>query len=171
MVDLEHVAVRAHELAPQMFRWRHYDFPDVEKVRIAFKDGERRANGRLAIKGDKGRARMLTAEGLERARLLEKSLDRGASRDDAAMRRPINRDLVQMERHPGFLKWRSAGLSAVDRYDLADMLACAPGSPRSVFVDRIERARTMATEWGREELAHFLKGCADGLDELLKDRG
>ncbi len=171
MVDLEHVAVKAHRLAPQMFRWRYYDLPDVAKVRTAFKDGDRRANGRLVLRGDQGRARMLTAEGLERARALETSLSTKPVKDDAAMRRPINRDLVQMERHPGFLNWQAAGMQAVDRYDLADMLACAPGSPRSVFLDRIARARTLATEWGREDLAQFLKDCAARLDELMKDRG
>ena len=171
MVDLEHVAVKAHLLAPQMFRWRYYDLPDVAKVRTAFKDGDRRAAGRLVLKGDRGRARMLTAEGLKKAHSLEGRLVKTAVKDDAAMRRPINRELVQMERHPGFLKWQERGMEAVDHYDLADMLACAPGSPRSVFLDRIERARTLATEWGRDQLAEFLKDCAVGLDALMNERG
>jgi hypothetical protein len=167
MVDLEHVAVAAHRLAPQMFRWRYYDLPDVAKVRTAFKDGDRRASG---LRGDRGRARMLTAEGLERARLIEVRLAVETPRDDGAMRRPINRELVNMERHPGFRKWQARGLQAIDRYDLADMLACAPGSARLVFGERLERARTLATDWDREELARFLKDCSVNLDKLLAVR-
>jgi hypothetical protein len=171
MVDLEHVAVKAHRMMPNMFRWRYYDYPDVAKVRTAFKDGDRRGSNPLVLKGDRGRARMLTAEGLQRARKLERRLTPADGRDDAALRRPINRDLVRMERHPGFLMWQHAGIKDVDRYDLADMLECAPGSPRAVFLDRVERARTLATEWDRDELAAFLMECGIGLDDLMKDRG
>jgi len=153
-----------------MFRWRHYDFPDVAKVRTAFKDGERKRSGRLVLRGDRGRSRMLTAEGLERARSVEARLRLTGTKDDGALRRPINRELALMERHPGFLKWQGRGVGVVDRYDLADMLACAPGSPRSVFEDRIERARTLATVWGRDELAKFLRDCLANLTKLLASR-
>jgi len=170
-VDIEHLAVEAYRLAPTLFRWRHYpEFPSVEVVRTALRHARDRSEVQLYIAGDGGRSRMLTAAGLERARNFERSLQLSPTTpEEGTLRRPVNRELLRMERHPGFAKWKSQGIGAVNRHDLADLLACSPSSGREVFIRRLERVRTIAVDWGRAELAAFLKACLEVVDRVLEE--
>lgn len=41
MVDLEDIAVEAYGLAPDRFRWRRHDFPNLELVRVMLSEAKR----------------------------------------------------------------------------------------------------------------------------------
>lgn len=167
MVDLEHVAVEAWKLEPQLFKWRHYDYPSVEVCRMAFRHGNEKSNEPLVIPGDAGKKRRLTAAGVRRVREFQHEREIAPAPDAT---RPVSRDLLRMEKHPAVDRWRHEGVSSLTVYDLADLLNFQPGSPRRVVEDRIRMTSGSAERWQRQELLSFLAEVTGDLDRILEVR-
>src|SRR5581483_11190851 len=140
MVDLEHVAVEAHRLAPQLFKWRFYDYPSVEICRMALRHGNERSGEPLVAAGDAGRKRRLTAAGVRRVLQFEAGLPPPAG----GAVRPVARELLQMEKHPALARWRQGGTELLSVYDLADLLSFQPNSPRALIEERLRSAAASA---------------------------
>ena len=160
MVDLEDVTVEAYRLAPDRFRWRRHDYPNLEFVRVAT-SGSNKAAARLVLR--EGRGRMLTAEGAARAREAAAELDAAPAARDDTLRRKDLADLARMENHPAFAAWRTLGVDGPDAVDLADLVRCSPSTVLPVFEDRLRKAEAVAAGWHRAELARFLGEAADNL--------
>ena len=166
MVDIEDVAVEAHRLAPDRFRWRRHDYPNLELVRVTTGPSTKEA-ARLVLR--EGRGRMLTVEGAARARqVLEVLQAEPAARDDTLRRKDLV-DVSRMEAHPAFAAWRAHGVAGPDAVDLADLVRCSVSTPLPVFEDRLRRAAAVAAQWHREELARFLEESADHLAATLQE--
>jgi hypothetical protein len=170
-IDIEHIAVEAFRLAPDLFRWRHYDYPSAETTRVAIKN----APARYFISGNAGRSRMLSPEGLERARILSAARvpETEPVRDSPLLRRAATRELARLERHPAFRRWRDEGhdISSIDQHDLGDLLYCDPGARAEVFRERLDKAIAQAMRWNRAEMTDFLKECLGTLPERLAREG
>ena len=170
-VDIEDVAVKAHNLAPELFGWRrHPELPALEAVKKALSNARQRNRERFVVASPDGHQLRLTPEGLRRARGFAgaTSADAGGRLgSESALRRPIGRRLLRMERHPAFQNWLTKGLSGVDRYDLADLLDCPSSAPTNLFKERLQIAATSALNMGRESLATFFEDTLAGLDGVL----
>ena len=166
-VDIEDIAVAAFTLAPHLFCWRKYpQYPSAEATRQALRDVERR-HGQLLVRGPGGRTRRFNAEGLRRATEARAALMQlPEGRGPEVLRRPATRDLSRMEGHPAVTKWRSRGIEAVNRYDLADLLMCSPSADLNVFKDRLSSATAAAAQWGRDDLGRFLSDCIAQLNQI-----
>lgn len=170
-VDIEDIAVAAFKLAPALFRWRNYaEYPSAEVTRMALVHAEEAVGHPLFIRGAGGRSRMLAAAGVARAQEAQLRLGSNRATPTDVTRRPPARDLGRMERHPAVTKWRLSGMSAVSRYDLADLLLCAPSSPLGVFRDRLIAATAVASRWDRDELLRFLNQASDELANIVARR-
>lgn len=167
MVDLEHVAVEAHRMAPELFQWRHYNFPSVETCRMAFRHANEHVSEPRWLSGGAGRERMLTAAGIRRVREFMKQRSVLDPPNDVSSR-PISRDLLRMEKHPAFQRWRTTGANALTIYDIADLLNCQPGAGRSVIEDRIRMAGAAAERWKRTDLLRFLTEVTSSLDSIME---
>jgi len=163
-VDLEEIAYEAHQEHPLLFRWRLYDLPSVETIRMAFRHANENEREPLWIAGDGGRSRMLTAAGIRRVRSLS------LTQAPKTAERPLSRELLRMERHPAVQIWERGGVPALSIGDVADLLNCGPDAEREVFVERIARARAISEEWQRQCLIEFLTAVSGGVDQLLEAR-
>jgi len=169
MVDLEHVAVEAYKLAPELFKWRFYDYPSVETCRMALRHGNERAKQALVLAGDAGKKRMLTAAGVRRVREFQEQHQQTLGAEPAStVTRPVSRDLLRMEKHPAVDRWRLGGVQALTAYDLADLLNFQPGSPRRLVEDRLRMTSGVAERWQRSELLRFLSDVTEHLDRILE---
>jgi hypothetical protein len=167
MVDLEDIAVEAYVLAPDRFRWRRHDFPNLELVRVVLSDANKRG-GHLVLQDRKGR--MLTVEGARRAALVLDRINAGAvaPRDDTLRRQGLA-EIARMEGHPAYEHWREGGMASVDAVDLADLVRCSASTPVKLFVDRLRGSQTVAAYWSRDALARFLGEAADRLPSILAE--
>lgn len=166
MVDVEDIAVEAYALAPERFRWRRHDFPNLEFVRVAT-SGSNKGSARLVLR--EGPRRMLTVEGVARARDVMRRIDAAPGVRDDTLRRKDLADLARMESHPAFLAWHERGVAGPDAVDLADPARCSVSTPLPVFADRLRRVQAIAAHWRREELARFLGEAADHLAITLAE--
>src|SRR3989337_3478747 len=74
MVDVEDVALEAYGLAPDRFRWRRHDLPNLELVRVILSDANKKG-AHLLLRDDSRKCRMLSVEGVRRAKLALARLD------------------------------------------------------------------------------------------------
>lgn len=167
-VDLEDVAVQAYKLAPERFRLRRHDYPNVELTRVVLSDANKRGQ-HLVVYDRTGRK--LTVEGARRAADALNYIDAagGSAPRDDTLRRQDLAEIARMEGHPAFERWRLAGMAAVDAVDLADLVRCAASTPVRLFVDRLRSNQAIAAQWHRDELALFLGEAADNLPRLIAE--
>lgn len=167
VVDLEDIAVEAHRLAPERFRWRRHDFPNLELVRVVLSDANKRGN-HWVLYDRKGRK--LTVEGARRAATVLQMLqaEPSAHHDDTLRRQDLT-ELARMESHPAYERWRLGGMSAIDIVDLADLVRCAASTPPKQFSDRLRNFEAMAAHWHRDDLARFIGQAADDLPRLIAE--
>ncbi len=168
MVDVEDVALEAYRLAPDRFRWRRHDLPNLELVRVILSDANKKG-AHLLLRDDSRKCRMLSVEGLRRAKVALGRLDDDDKSDqrDGTLRRQDLGEIARMERHPAYLRWREVGIQSIDAVDLADLARCSASTPAKVFSDRLRRSQTAAAYWNRDELVRFLGEAADHLPQLL----
>ena len=167
VVDLEDIAVEAYRLAPDRFRWRRHDFPNLELVRVTISDANKRGT-QLVIYDRKGRK--LTVDGARRAGEVLRRLDAGVvvQRDDALRRQDLV-ELARMEVHPAFIHWSRC--EAIDLVDLADLARCSTSTPTGQFADRLRRSQAIADYWHRDTLVSFLGTAVDRLPSMISEEG
>jgi len=144
--------------------WRtRLDLPDYKKCSKGLRDAEaRRPN--LLLKTPDGFKRQLTVEGQE---WVEKNEDRLRERLTSPQpipeprQRPRARELAALERSDVYRQWRDDGTVADQKWRMADLLRCAPDSPRQLWRDRLETLRASARAAGLTDITHFLDAVAD----------
>lgn len=166
-IDIEDIAVEAHRIAPDRFRWRRHGFPNLDLVRITLSDANKRGASMVLYERN---GRRLTVDGAKRAGLALRTIDDGtATREDDTLKRKSLAEIARMESHPAFERWRGAGMDAVDAVDLADLVRCAVSTPTNVFRDRLRGSESMAAQWHRDSLARFLGEAVDALPRLIAE--
>jgi hypothetical protein len=155
-VDIEKVALRAYELAPDRFSWRTTPLPSWERVRTAFVHANQRARRQglapLAVSNKSGDAWRLTSEGLLWSRATPRAPSFTGKRSGKSLARV--RDL---RRHRVFMRYlHGTPVSEFERFELADLLICPPDSSGDVVLRKLDAARAAAADLGDQELRQFL---------------
>lgn len=156
-IDVEDVFIGCHELAPERFGWRKYNYPNYKILSKALRDFEQR-HPDLLIKTPDGLSRQLSAEGVEwvRGRLPQyKQLVEGIGRAPAT-RRPGQRILNEMSAHRLVREFLTGSCPSLVKHEVADLLLCSPDSAPPIWRERLESYRSAASESNRPDLLGFL---------------
>jgi hypothetical protein len=157
-VDVEDVYVECWRLSPSRFGWRKHQYPNYKVSSKAQRDFEK-AHPELLLKTPNGLARQLTAEGVAwiRNRLPDfASLASGTTKAPAP-RRPSHKIITELTTNPlvrAFLEGKPVELTKVQ---VADLLHCAPDSPRSIWKQRAATLRSAATDNERPDVMQFVE--------------
>jgi hypothetical protein len=156
-VDVEDVFNRCNELSPERFGWRTYKYPNYKTLAKALRDFEGK-NPSLLLKTHDGLKRQLSAEGvawiLERKERLEQVL--GSPNVNPPTRRTGQRILNEFRDHRLTQSFLANELTALRKFEVADLLLCSPDSPAAVWKERLETYRSASTESNRTDLLKFL---------------
>jgi hypothetical protein len=157
-VDVEDVFLKAFELAPLRLSWRTKPhLPDLKKCSKALRDAEGRTPQLLVKRGPE--MRRLTVEG---QRWIEENFERLAEslRSDRTVKAPATRAPAKLIgealRSAAHKTWADRDEITDEKWRIAEMLRCAPDSPRSVFSQRLETLRAAAYAAGRDDALKFL---------------
>ncbi len=184
-IHLEHIAVKAHELAPGAFRWTLDEFPDhidKELVREALYAAAKRRRGQnrdealvegVRVKGESTRLKFdmwrLTPAGAYWVSENESSLaaiaeGEGPKLPEARVKKLTTRinssDLYQ--------QYRQAGEVSYSPYDFTDLLDCSPDAPNPVVLQQLELLRGQLGFLGDDDLLTFLDACAAAHARMLE---
>jgi hypothetical protein len=157
-VDVEDVFVECWHLSPSRFGWRKHKYPNYKVASKAQRDFEK-SHPELLLKTPNGLARQLTAEGVDwiRNRLSDfEGLASGNTKAPAA-RRPSRKVITELLAEPlvrAFLDGKSVELNKVQ---VADLLHCAPDSPRAVWKQRAATLRSAATDNESVDILKFVE--------------
>ncbi|MEX2274889.1 MAG: hypothetical protein WEA10_04915 [Actinomycetota bacterium] len=171
-VDVENVFIVCFELAPKRFAWRtRDDLPDYKKCAKALRDAEAR-RPRLLVKAGRGLKRQLTVEGQEWVRDNEQrmlaTLERGKAVQEPRTR-PRVRLLADVERSTTYRRWTDDGALPVHKWEVAELLRCAPDSERRIWRDRLQVLRAAANDAEKEQLLKFLDALASTYPQWFEE--
>jgi hypothetical protein len=157
-IDVEDVFYKAFELAPLRLSWRtRSELPDKKKCHKALTDAEARTPQLLVKRGPE--MRRLSVEG---QRWIEGNFERLADslNSDRIVKAPSTRAPAKLIgdalRSAAHKTWAEHGEITNEKWRVAEMLRCAPDSPRSVFNQRLENLRAAAYAAGRNDALTFL---------------
>jgi hypothetical protein len=156
-VDVEDVFMEMWRLAPARFSWRKYRQPNYKIMSQAIADLTRREEGSDLLLGA-GDTRQLSAQGVRYVESRIELLQRFATGEEKAPpdRRPSQRVIAELAKQPLVREHlRGEGVD-LNRDEMAELLRCAPDSPRSVWRERLETLRAAAADGDRPELTEFL---------------
>lgn len=172
-IDIEDIAVLAHQLSPTRFRWNRYDYPSLEAARVGFKRWSdlkidpplfltRRLSYALTPAGIQeavrcarimfGRDFSSPQSVIEHVSAIGKDVSEALP---ATQQRPSQNELRELRRHNLFERWRR-GEIAFERWEVADLLNCMPDSSDQVWRERFRHYESLASFWQDEEISNFL---------------
>jgi hypothetical protein len=171
--DLEHIAVKVHEMFPQQFCWRSYpQFPDKDAVRVHLSEAKKASFGALVADKDLRHERRgdgtytkrfaLTSSGVERARGLERAIEMSggatASENTIDFRRLVD-PILDSEAYQQYRNGMSMGVIGKSRF-LAAFRLFSDASP-FVITGRLTRAEAavdrLPESSQREHLRKFIQ--------------
>jgi len=173
----EHVAAKAHDLAPQVFGWelpeyRAKGWPDKEKVRVALirlrsADGGRLVEGQY-YKDTSQDGWSLTPGGVRWLQEHEDRVRHALQHPGARMpKKQADRFVKQIRREPLFGMYQEGRLAESTRYSFTDMLNCSPDASRDVIGAKFTRLRSLAELSGQRDVIDFLDACEEQFRDLL----
>lgn len=156
-IDVEDVFVQCFKLAPERFRWRKHLIANYKTLSKALRDFEGR-HAELLLKTEDGLSRQLSKEGLdwvrEREALFQKVLSEPGV--NPPTRRREQKLLNEFAAHRLLVTFEKGITEPLQKYEVADLLLCAPDSPIPVWQERLETYRSAAAASGRPNLVKFL---------------
>lgn len=161
-VDVEDIAVKCFELAPERFGFRRHPYPNYKTFAKALRDYEGKRPEDL-IRTPDGLMRQLSPEGLKRVKRLLPVLERvfGTRGANPPTRRRNQRVLNEFRDHPIAQAYLSGAKPALSKFDVADLLMCAPDSPTDEWDHKAKSIETAAIEAGRPDLASIVREIRD----------
>lgn len=156
-IDVEDIFLRCFALAPERFRWRKYEIANYKTLSKALRDFEGR-HPDLLLKTEDGLSRQLSKEGIDwvnvRSTLFQDVLSRPGA--NPPTRRREQKLLNEFAGHRLVLAFQNDKFETLQKYEVADLLLCAPDSPMAVWKERLETYRSAASAAGRPNLVEFL---------------
>jgi hypothetical protein len=156
-IDVEDIFLRCFEVAPERFRWRKHLIANYKTLSKALRDFEGRHPDFL-LKTEDGLSRQLSKEGIDwlkaRLDLFREVLSLPGA--NPPTRRREQKLLNEFASHRLVRAFEKGHLEDLHKYEIADLLLCAPDSPTSVWKERLETYRSAATAAGRPNLVEFL---------------
>jgi hypothetical protein len=156
-IDVEDMFLRCFELAPERFRWRKHVIANYKTLSKALRDFEGR-HSHLLLKTEDGLSRQLSKEGIDwvnaRLDLFQQVLSNPGV--NPPTRRHEQKLLNEFAAHRLVAAFEKGSPEALQKYEVADLLLCAPDSPTDVWRERLETYRSAAAAAGRPNLVQFL---------------
>lgn len=157
-VDVEDIYIECWRLSPSRFAWRS------DKSRVSDKVGHQsfvdleRLHPELLLKTPNGLSRQLSSEGVlwvrERLTALQ-ALSQGQTKAPAH-RRASHKLVTELAGNATVKAFLSGDRSEPAKVQLAELMGCAPDSPRSIWESRLATLRSAAEDDERPELVAFL---------------
>ena len=151
----EDVAVKCFELASRRFSWKRHDYPDIDRVGVALRDGKKVKNGAL-ITGDKRVGWLLTPAGIDwsrdRMNLSVGDSDRALTAISAA----DERELRRLREHRLFGDWQT-GSDMISVFLAADAVGLPADAPAHAIARRIAELEGAVRTSGQKEMEGFLE--------------
>lgn len=175
--DVEHIAVKAHELFPQQFSWRSFpQFPDKDAVRVHLSEAKKQTAGKLVTdkdlrferRGDQGYTKRfaLTQRGFAKAVELQHALKDALSSGRSVGAAPTSLEykriiapILDSEAFEQFANGRDIKQIGPDSFLQAFKLF--PDASAFVITSRIGRAAALAAQLNEPErntLERFILG-------------
>ncbi len=156
-VDVEDVVQECWRLSPSRFGWRTLKYPS-DRTGWAAAGHVEAARPELMIKTPNGLGRQLTAAGVEWIRARLPDFEHLASEQTRApkTRRPSFKLLMELAKHPWAKAFLSGERGELSKVEAADLLRCAPDSPRSTWRQRMATLRSAATDNERFDILGLL---------------
>jgi hypothetical protein len=156
-IDVEDIFLHCFKVAPERFRWRKHLIANYKTLSKALRDFEGH-HPDLLLKTADGLSRQLSKEGIDwvnaRLDLFREVLSQPGA--NPPTRRREQKLLNEFADHRLVRAFEKGSLEALQKYEVADLLLCAPDSPIAVWKERLETYRSAATAAGRPNLAEFL---------------
>lgn len=175
-IHTEHVAQKCLEIAPDRFKWEHYNYPDKELVRKALFHASEKKNGALVTGRSgieqRGKSRdgwQLTPAGAAWVREHESLIHTGASPESKTIpRREAERFLKKIRSEPAYQLFMAKGsLDEVSQYMFTDLLNCSPDAPLETIRIIFDRLYSTAELVNDQDVLRFLKSCEVQFANLL----
>jgi len=174
--DLEHIAVKAHELFPGQFCWRSFpQYPDKDAVRVHLSEAKKKSCGELVTdkdlrferRGDRGYTKRfaLTRSGMDKAVALQKEVGaakaRGATLSATRNSLEYRRIVLPLKESVAFEQFSNGReMAQVGRDAFLQAFKLFPDASAFVITGRINRAAAAVAELAngeRSELERFIK--------------
>jgi hypothetical protein len=178
--DLEHIAVKAHEMFPGQFSWRSFpQFPDKDAVRVHLSEAKKSSFGELVTDQDLRHERRgsggytkrfaLTNAGMQRAAELEKTLraagNRGASIGAQRNSLEYKRMVAPIRSSEAYQQFEGGRRMAdIQRDAFLNAFKLFPDASRFVIVGRISRAAKAIADLPGAERSHLERFIREGRD-------
>jgi hypothetical protein len=178
--DLEHIAVKAHELFPGQFCWRSFpQYPDKDAVRVHLSEAKKRSSGELVTdhdlrherRGSRGYTKRfaLTRAGIEKAAALQEQIGAaeargasvGAQRNSLEHKRMVA-PIQASEAFEQFVNGRA--IAGIGRDSFLEAFKLFPDASRFVIVGRLSRAATAVAVLEQSERAPLERFIKEGRD-------
>ena len=182
-IHLEHIAVKAHELAPGAFRWTLDEFSDhidKELVRSALVEAANRRQRRdealvegVLVKGESTRLKFdmwrMTPAGADWMSENESSLAAIATSERPKLPEArVKKIMTRINSSDLYQQYRQAGEVSYSPYDFTDLLDCSPDAPNPVVLQQLELLRGQLGFLGDDDLLTFLDACAAAHARMLE---
>lgn len=154
-VDVEEIYQKCFELSPSRFSWRtRSDLPDSKKLSKAMVEAEVKKPS-LILKYDV-HTRGLSSEGLTWIQSNQERLEElyGGKFVPPSKTNQHRRLSANLKNHSIWLEFETRNYEA-SIFTLSDALNCSPGSPASIWINRIEEIRIAADVLEEIELKEF----------------
>lgn len=179
-IHTEEIAQKCLDIAPDRFKWEHYDYPDKELVRKALFHASESKNGSLVVGrsgiDQRGKSRdgwQLTPTGAAWLRTHEELLQTSATTKSPKVipKREAERLLKKLRSEPALQLFTTArDLSEVSPYMFTDLLNCSPDAPPDIIKRKFDRLLANAELLGDQRILEFLKACEIRFANLLGGR-
>lgn len=156
-IDVEDIFLRCFKLAPERFRWRKHLIANYKTLSKALRDFEGRHSA-LLLKTEDGLSRQLSKEGIDwvNARLGDFQEVLSQPGANPPTRRREQKLLNEFAGHRLVRAFEKGSAADLQKFEVADLLLCAPDSPTDVWIERLETYRSAASAAGRPNLVEFL---------------
>lgn len=179
-VHLEHIAEKAHELAPGAFRWRLDEFAhyiDKDLVRSALTDAAKPRYGAFVegiqvrredntIKLDMWRMTPAGADWMSENESSLAAIAKGEWPELPEAR--VKKITTRINSSDLYQQYRQAGEVSYSPYDFTDLLDCSPDAPNPVVLQQLELLRGQLGFLGDDDLLTFLDACAAAHARMLE---
>jgi hypothetical protein len=157
-IDVEDIAVKCYELAPERFGFRKYSYPNFKTFSKALRDLEEKRPD-LLMRTPDGLQRQLSPEGLQlverRRSLFERAL--GTEGANPPTRRRTQRVLNELRGQRLVEQYLAGERPDLVRHEVADLLLTAPDSPPDDWLRRAQSLQAAAADAGRADIRAFLE--------------
>ncbi len=176
-VFTEDIALKSFELSSRRFSWRrHSEYPDLESVRIALFDAQKKKVGSLVV-GRHGKATgskvsdgwIFTPEGIVWLEKNKIRIGRILKAGEAVVNRTeVDKKISEYKNTTAYKKFSQGHTCyGVEAHEFTDFLDASLDTPATILRERMHKIRALATTQKQKDLIQFLDSCNEHFADLL----